>query len=230
MAEIRSQFFLRVADADVERYLKLFTFIPTAAITEIVGQHMQDLSKRAGQHILAREFVELVHGRDSAEEAQNQHRILFRSRTSSTLGDNTINNTKAVSSAQSPHTSASPLLVSVLVPRSLISNQTITRALRVAGLVDSNSAGHRLVASQGAYIGRLRTSASSQENLDDIEFVPATAKDLAEDFLIGDLLVLRAGKTKVKVCQVVTDEEFERREHVASGCNENEKASNHANE
>lgn len=209
------QFFLRSADADLERYLKLFTFIPTTAITGIVGKHMEDPSKRTGQHLLAREFLELVHGKDRAEEAENEHRILFGSRSSTPLGEIIVNNTSAVSwgESPSPHTFPSSLLVSVVLPRSLISKQTISRVLHAAGLAKSNSAGQRLVASGGVYVGCLRTSVSSKGNPNDvIKFVPAKAEDLAEDFLIEDHLILRAGKTRVKVCKIVTDEEFERRE------------------
>ena len=64
------KFFLRCADADVERYLKLFTFLPMSVIKSTMEQHETDQSKRVAQHKLAYEFVELVHGLTNAQEAE----------------------------------------------------------------------------------------------------------------------------------------------------------------
>lgn len=72
------QFFVRTADADVFRYLKLFTFIPTNKIDSICDKSKVEPSKRLAQHALAREFVELIHGEQAAKDAAAQHAALFQ--------------------------------------------------------------------------------------------------------------------------------------------------------
>jgi tyrosyl-tRNA synthetase len=72
-----SQYFLRTADADVERYLRLFTFLPLSSIALLVTQSSKDPSKRLAQHILAKEIVELAHGAADAKKAEAAHKDAF---------------------------------------------------------------------------------------------------------------------------------------------------------
>ncbi|EMD65407.1 hypothetical protein GGP41_010301 [Bipolaris sorokiniana] len=71
------QYFMRTADTDVERYLKLFTFLPLDSIKLLMSQQSQDPSKRLAQHILAREIVELAHGAAAAKKAEAAHKDAF---------------------------------------------------------------------------------------------------------------------------------------------------------
>lgn len=75
------QYFVRTADDDVERYLKLFTFLPLADIELLMKKQRQDESRRLAQHILAREIVELAHGAAEAKKAQTAHKEAFSSGT-----------------------------------------------------------------------------------------------------------------------------------------------------
>lgn len=68
---------MRTADTDVERYLKLFTFLPLDSISLLMSQQAQDPSKRLAQHILAREIVELAHGAAAARKAEVAHKDAF---------------------------------------------------------------------------------------------------------------------------------------------------------
>src|ERR1700760_2446435 len=68
---------VRTPDADVERYLKLFTFHPIDAIEEVMREHEKDQSKRVAQHMLARSFLDLVHGDQVAQQAEAEHRQVF---------------------------------------------------------------------------------------------------------------------------------------------------------
>jgi tyrosyl-tRNA synthetase len=72
-----SQYFLRTADTDVERYLKLFTFLPLDSIALLMNRQNQDPSQRIAQHVLAREIVELAHGAAQAKQAGVAHRDAF---------------------------------------------------------------------------------------------------------------------------------------------------------
>ncbi|PSN70161.1 tyrosyl-tRNA synthetase-like protein [Corynespora cassiicola Philippines] len=71
------QYFLRTADDDVERYLKLFTFIPVEHIRLVMDQQRKDASKRIAQHLLAKELVELAHGAEDAKKAEKAHKDAF---------------------------------------------------------------------------------------------------------------------------------------------------------
>ncbi|KAF2192638.1 tyrosyl-tRNA synthetase-like protein [Zopfia rhizophila CBS 207.26] len=77
------QYFLRTSDADVERYLKLFTFLPLDNIYLVMEQQEKDASKRVAQHILAKEVVELAHGAYAAMRAENDHKDAFSQGTTS---------------------------------------------------------------------------------------------------------------------------------------------------
>lgn len=71
------QFFYNTADADVERLLKTFTFLPIDEINAAVSKHMQSPHLRQGQALLAREVTDLLHGCGSGENAQALSDIVF---------------------------------------------------------------------------------------------------------------------------------------------------------
>ncbi|XP_014561183.1 hypothetical protein COCVIDRAFT_33884 [Bipolaris victoriae FI3] len=108
------QYFMRTADADVERYLKLFTFLPLDSIKLLMSQQSQDPSKRLAQHILAREIVELAHGAAAAKKAEAAHKDAFSQGTNtfSLLSLRTaISNSKDTdASSLSPSPTAEPPL------------------------------------------------------------------------------------------------------------------------
>ncbi|KAF3040280.1 tyrosyl-tRNA synthetase [Didymella heteroderae] len=76
------QYFMRTADADIERYLKLFTFLPLDQISLLVEHARKDASKRIAQHVLAKEIVELAHGAAEAKKAEIAHKEVFSHGTS----------------------------------------------------------------------------------------------------------------------------------------------------
>lgn len=56
------QFFMRVADADVENLLKLFTLLPLEEIETVVKHHKERPERREAQRLLAQEVTLLIHG------------------------------------------------------------------------------------------------------------------------------------------------------------------------
>lgn len=68
---------MRTPDADVERYLKLFTFLHMEDIKLTMAHHHNHPEKRTAQHILAKGIVELVHGAQQAVMAEQEHRDAF---------------------------------------------------------------------------------------------------------------------------------------------------------
>ena len=61
----------------MERYLKLFTFIPLNKIHMIMQNQRNNASRRPAQHLLAKEVVELAHGANAAKNAELAHKDAF---------------------------------------------------------------------------------------------------------------------------------------------------------
>ena len=82
------QFWLNVADADVYKYLKFFTFLSLTEIDEIEQSDKAAKAKPEAQGILAREVTELLHGKDGLNAAVRISEALFSGNISSlTSGD-----------------------------------------------------------------------------------------------------------------------------------------------
>jgi len=220
------QFFLRSSDADVEKYMKLLTFMPMAEIRQTMEEHQLDESKRVAQHKLASEFVELAHGRGAALKAEKEHRQAF----STTLTVEDIQAQAGKPKATNPdirpddiHPSlnkhAQPLTqeasydINIELPRSLVWQQPLSRILWSAGLAASRSEAQRLINNKGAYIAGQAGKDGEIVPVDgEVKYVPAKdAKWTTVEPLIlgGELLILRTGKWKKKFIRIVSDEEYE---------------------
>jgi tyrosyl-tRNA synthetase len=79
------QFWLNVADPDALKYIKIFTFLPKAAIDELIAQHTGNEHQRLLQKRLAEEVTCLVHGRKEYEFALKASGILFNNDTAEIL-------------------------------------------------------------------------------------------------------------------------------------------------
>ncbi|KAJ5201886.1 Tyrosine--tRNA ligase [Penicillium cinerascens] len=231
------QFFVRTPDDAVERYLKLFTFVPLPEIASIMEQQKQDPAKRVAQHLLAYEFVELVHGREEADAVSLQHRQLFRSRSSTAEPSpmprkpNTAGNpqspTAQFENPQSGNQYASQTNFAnmpnarVTLPRSLVYNQQFNKILWSAGLVSSKGEGHRVITNNGAYVGS--RPGDSGPMSDDLAFTPIRPwpSDKTQEYIMNDnLLMLKLGKWKFKMVEIVSDEDFRARGLTAPGWEE----------
>lgn len=207
------QFFLRQADADVGRYLRLFTFIPLEQIDTVVAEHMEDPKQRKAQHLLAREFVELVHGPDEAKAAELQHRLVF---AKPHQRDNISPSSTEDSAGPSPITLNNAPMANIKLPASLILNKSIGRILFAAGLATSASEGHRLASSNSVYIGAAPGRQLKPMNDSALSFTPIKIWKVEETqrYLIGGdnenkLLILRKGKHNVRIIEVVSDATWE---------------------
>ena len=69
------QYWRNVDDADVEKCLKLLTFLPLDEIAELVKY--KDERMNAAKARLAYEITKIVHGEEDAEKAQNQAKAAF---------------------------------------------------------------------------------------------------------------------------------------------------------
>ena len=84
------QWFLNLPDADVERFLKLFTFLELAEIEAIAAGHAARPEARLGQQRLAEEATRIVHGEEGLAEARRTTETLFGDQPFAELGDDVL--------------------------------------------------------------------------------------------------------------------------------------------
>ncbi|KAK1755259.1 mitochondrial tyrosine--tRNA ligase [Echria macrotheca] len=199
-------YFVRRPDADVEQLLKFLTFLPLQEIDALMAEQNQDASKRVAQHRLALEVTKFIHGEQKAHEARQQHQLMHgKPATPGGAGFE-----QYTAPAGHPTTIFNAPRSDMILPESLIMSKSIGRILYAAGLASSASEGHRLAASQGAYIGGAPGQMRAM-NTDQITFTPVKLwfPQETQKFLIdGRLLVLRRGKHNIRVVEMVSDEEY----------------------
>jgi len=69
------QYWINVEDADVPRFLRLFTVLPLDEIAEL--EKLRDADTRKSKGVLAFEVTKLIHGEEEAQRAQAGARALF---------------------------------------------------------------------------------------------------------------------------------------------------------
>ena len=137
------QFWIRTDDRDVERLLRLFTFLEMPEIDALMEQHRRALEQRHGQRRLAEEMTRLVHGEQQLQAALNASEALFGGELSG-LSDSDL----ADIFADVP---------SFTVPASAIdAGLKIVDALVSAGAAKSKGEAQRLVQGGGVYINNKR--------------------------------------------------------------------------
>ena len=65
------------SDLDALRYLKYFTFLDAAAVSELEVVSAREPERRHAQRALAHEVTRLVHGDDAVREAESASAKLF---------------------------------------------------------------------------------------------------------------------------------------------------------
>ncbi|GAA3869071.1 tyrosine--tRNA ligase [Saccharothrix violaceirubra] len=160
------QYFVNVGDADVLRYLKLFTFLSREEIADLAEQTTSAPHLRAAQKKLAEEFTTLVHGEHETRQVVAASQALFGRGELRELDLSTL----AAAMAEAPTGDAR-----------LADAPTIVDLLVASGLSDSRGAARRAVKEGGAYVNNVKIA--------DEEWVPAQ-----EDLLHGTWLVVRRGK------------------------------------
>jgi tyrosyl-tRNA synthetase len=71
------QYWVNVADADIERFLLQLTLLPVEECKEVAAEHAKEPFKRMGQRRLAREVTTLVHSAEATAAAEEASAILF---------------------------------------------------------------------------------------------------------------------------------------------------------
>ena len=75
------QFWLNTSDADAERYIKIFTFLPQEEINALLAEHRGNEHQRKLQKRLAEEVTTFVHGGEHLQKAIKATDILFSKNT-----------------------------------------------------------------------------------------------------------------------------------------------------
>ena len=71
------QYFIQIADADVEKMLMQFSLRPIEVVKEIIAEQVLRPETRIAQRSLASELTALVHGQAAAEAAEDAAAVLF---------------------------------------------------------------------------------------------------------------------------------------------------------
>jgi tyrosyl-tRNA synthetase len=75
------QFWLNAADADAEKWIRIFTFLPKNEIESIIEEHRRDASRRILQKKLAEELTIWVHSKEEFEKAVETTEKLFKNQS-----------------------------------------------------------------------------------------------------------------------------------------------------
>lgn len=158
------QYFFNTADADVVKFLKMFTFLEREEIDRLAVEVAERPFKREAQRILAQEMTALVHGEDAVAKVELAAQALFGRADLSELDEQTL-------AAALQETTVAEGAVGV----------SLVELLVASGLEKSNGAARRTIKEGGAYV--------NNERIEDAEWTVS-----AEDLLVGGWLVLRKGK------------------------------------
>jgi tyrosyl-tRNA synthetase len=148
------QFWINTDDKDVERLLKLFTFLPLEEIASVMSQHEKDPSARTAQRRLAFEATKLVHGESTVQSVVTASGVLFGSKASSEIEEETF----AILKDEMPYTT-----LSLPLPASVVD------VLVSCGACESKGEARRIIKQGGVSANELRVkdegSALSRETL-----------------------------------------------------------------
>ncbi len=164
------QFWLQTADADVIRFLKIFTFLDRETIEALEEQVAAAPHLRAAQKRLAEEVTRFVHGEEALLESKAATEALWGSGDLARISAETL-------------TSAVDKLPSGPIK---LGKTTLTDAVVAAGLEPSRASARRTIQGNGL--------ALNNEKLTDPDYV---LQD--QDLLPGALILLRKGRRHLAV-------------------------------
>ncbi|KAF4125028.1 tyrosyl-tRNA synthetase [Geosmithia morbida] len=203
-------YFMRRPDEELDKLLRLFTFMPTSQIEQIMAEHRADPAARVANHHLAFEVLSLVYGSQRALQEAQQHQFRFGGKL-----PRIVKEPVAETGIVTPNTAPR---ADIKLPRSVI-DMSPAKILFACGLASSASDGQRLVAKQGAYVagqpGQDRGLVPGNLSWTPMKmwFPGDTAK-----FVIDEkILILRKGKHNVRIIELVTDEEWNESGNVYPG-------------
>lgn len=170
------QFWLNVADADVIKYLKFFTWFDQRQIADLEAQHVDSPHERRAHRALAQEVTRMVHGADALAVAEKSSSVLFGGDFEG-LGAGDIlaifGNVPSTEFDKSRFDGGMPLVDLVVE----------------SGLAPSKGQARRLIKDGGVYMNNVRMADEKA----------AVALD---DFMDGQVLVMRKGRKVYHLVQI----------------------------
>lgn len=163
------QFWLNADDADVVKYLKIFTFRSREEIEELADAVAQRPAAREAQRALAHDVTSLVHGTDAADKVVAASQALFGRGSLADLDAATL----AAAVAELPTAPGR-------------AGDPVVDVLAASGIVASKAAARRAIGEGGASVNNVRVEADD-------------AVLRAEDLLHGRWAILRRGKRTLAV-------------------------------
>jgi len=162
------QYWINVDDRDVERYLKLFTFLDLGEIEAICEKHEQAPERREGQRALAAEMTRIVHGPEQLEKVQKASQVFFGGDVSGMTDEDLL----AI---------AADVPMTELKSSALSERIALIDLLKDTGLCSSKGDARRRIQGGGVYLNNRR-----MEEIDKV----LTREDLCTE----SMLLLRLGK------------------------------------
>lgn len=166
------QFWLNTADADIERLLKVFTFVDLDEIADIAAESIEKPYLRLGQRRLADEVTTLVHGADATARVKEASAALFGKVEPGSLDGATLQDAVA-------ELPSAPAAVGM----------PVVDLLEAVGLEKGKGAARRTISAGGVSINGVK--------VDDVEAVVAD-----DQVLPGGIVLIRKGKKNLAVGRV----------------------------
>lgn len=183
-------------------------------------EHRQDESKRVAQHKLAYEFTELIHGLGAAQECEKQHQALFKrnmsleeiislAKKAQPTTTDVVDGHPAVSKNAKPQSLDKYSTAQAKLPRSAVLEKPLSHVLWSAGLAASKTEAQKLINNKGAYIGAQSTGKGAMADSLTYSPIMSSAWNWWKPYIMEDhLLILRTGKWRVKIIDIIPDEDF----------------------
>ena len=168
------QFWLQTDDADVVRFLKIFTFLGREEIERLEAATADNPRARQAQRALAREVTVWVHGAEALAQAQAATAALWGRGDLRELSAGTL----------------AAATVSLPATELVVGESTVVDLLVGAGLERGRNAARKTVAAGGAYLNNVKVT--DQE---------ATVG--ADDLLAGGVVLVRKGRRTLAVARAV---------------------------
>lgn len=177
------QYWVNCDDADVERFLQLFTFLPLEEI--VVVKTLADTKLNMSKAVLAYEATKVTHGADAARAAWRASMEAFHSRP---VDADLFPSSDIPRQAPQIDTSAIPHYA--VSRKDLEAGILITSACAKAGLTQSMSEARRLIEQGGIYIN-------------DRQVKSVDEKFAVADFADSNELRVRKGKKKYLIIEIL---------------------------
>ena len=145
------QFWLKATDADAEKWIKIFTFLPQQEIESLITEHKKDESKRVLQKRLAEELTVFVHGEEEYKKAVETTEKLFAQQNASAeaLSEEDLQGMEGI--------------VKIDVPRSLIQTAIdVVSLMAESKIFPSKGEARKMIQNGGVSINRKKVSAITE--------------------------------------------------------------------